>query len=299
MIEEQVTGTGPGQLGRMQELASRLWSWSSRWHPGELTWFWWEGGGPASESRAATWQRDGTTVAWAWVKVPGRLDLQLDPAHPDLLEPVLAWFRETVGDRPRVITVVDGETHLIDALAARGWVLDRSGAFFAHLRLDLADLPAQRSLLPGMTLRSVRGEQDAELRAALHRAAFSPQGGDEPSADGYRRLMQDDQYRSELDWVVEAPDASPAAFCLSWIDDAHPVAVLEPVGTDPRHRRRGLARAAIIASLGVAADLGARHARVCARGDGGDAAAITAYESIGFRSYARNVRLVSPQGRRS
>jgi len=43
---EVVTGCGEAQLRRMQGMAGRLWSWSSRWHPGELAAFWWEHGGP-------------------------------------------------------------------------------------------------------------------------------------------------------------------------------------------------------------------------------------------------------------
>jgi len=148
---------------------------------------------------------------------------------------------------------------------------------------------------------ALRGERDAGARAAVHRAAFAGDGGegDEPTAATYRRLMADDQYRADLDRIVEDTEGTPAAFCLSWLDEPNAVAVLEPVGTDPRYRRRGLARAAILASLRAAVGLGARHARVCARGDTGSVAAKATYESLGFRRYARNVRLIAPKDRAS
>lgn len=298
---EQVTGTGPEQLARMQELASRAWSWSSRWHPGELAWFWWEHGGPPPQWRVSTWRAGAHTVAWAWTKAPGRLDLQVDPSHLSLLPQILAWSRRSAGDRPPVIIALDGEGALIDALAGHGYAMDLDGPFFAHLHRDLTRPLAPTSLPAGFTLRALRDERDAETRTAIHRAAFANHGGEEhePTAATYRRLMADDQYRADLDRIVEDADGTPAAFCLSWLDEPNAVAVLEPVGTDPRYRRRGLARAAILASLRAAVGLGARHARVCARGDTGSVAAKATYESLGFRRYARNVRLIAPKDRAS
>nr|WP_246401247.1 GNAT family N-acetyltransferase [Jiangella mangrovi] len=104
--------------------------------------------------------------------------------------------------------------------------------------------------------------------------------------------MRAPSYRPALDQLVLAPDGSPAAAALAWLDERSGVAVLEPVGTAPGHRRRGLAAAAAHAALRAARDLGGRGARVCARGDDDAPAARAAYEALGFRVYARNVRLV-------
>ena len=49
-------------------------------------------------------------------------------------------------------------------------------------------------------------------------------------------------YRHDLDQVVEAPDGALVAFALGWLDEVNRVGELEPVGTDPRHARRGLGR---------------------------------------------------------
>lgn len=287
---EVLTGTDAGQLRRMQELARGRWGWSSRWHPGELAAFWWEHGGPRPGWRVATWTVGRRTVAWAWVRTPGRLDLQVDPAHLDVLPAVLEWFAADDGPGPRAVTVLDAETWLVDPLAEAGFRPAPDGPYFVHLRRGLGDLAAPPPRPAGFTLRPVRGAEDAALRAALHSAAF---GGTVAAAD-YRALMADPSYRPELDRVVEASDGTPAAFCLGWLDATSGVVVLEPVGTDPRYRRLGLARAAVHATLAAATDQGATAARVCARGDDGAPAARATYESLGFRRYARNVRLVTP-----
>jgi ribosomal protein S18 acetylase RimI-like enzyme len=284
------TGTEAAQLSRMQELASRTWSWTSRWHPGELAWFWWGRGGPTPTWRVATWHDEGVTSAWAWSTTPGRLDLQVDPAQPELLERVLDWFHDVTREGARVVTVCDAETWLVEALQDRGYAVDRDDPYFAHLRLDLPTSTAATPLPTGTTVRHLRAGEDPTARAAVHRAVFGADGADQPDADAYAQVMRAEGYRASLDWVAEDDHGDPAAFCLSWLDEVTGVAVLEPVGTLSRWRGSGLGRAVVLASLQAAADLGARTARVCARADG-DLSALRFYEGLGFRPYARNLSL--------
>ncbi|MGJ9412340.1 GNAT family N-acetyltransferase [Aeromicrobium sp. CF4.19] len=284
-------GTRARQLERMRALASREWSWSSRWHPGELTWFWWEAGGPPENSRIATWQHLGETVAWAWVRDAGRLDLQIAAAHRCVLEDVLVWFESITRVEERAIIVLDAETELIAALAVRGYQPAPAGVFFAHLSMELESLREAPALPEGYSLRLVDGSIDLARRALLHREVFGASGDVEPSTETYCRLVADDQYCSDLDWMVCSADGTAVAFCLSWLDDSS-VAVLEPVGTLLGHRHQGLAINAITASLAAAKKRGATHARVCARADRDAPAASGTYAAAGFTRYARNIRLV-------
>ncbi|PZF80911.1 GNAT family N-acetyltransferase [Jiangella anatolica] len=264
-----------GDPAALRELAGRLWSWSSRWHPGELTWLCAE----HPDARLAHWRHAGRVVAWAWARGT-RLDLQLDPAHRGLLDELLAW------SGAGTVRVLDAETWLVDELLARGLQRRDDGPFFVHLRRPLDDLPPATPLPAGYALRPA----DAAARAAVHSAAFSTT----MSEAAYREVMRGPAYRAELDALIVGPDGSPAAAALAWLDGRSGVAVLEPVGVHPEHRRRGLATAAALAVLRAARELGARDARVCARGDDGYPAPRAAYEALGFRAYARNLRLVRP-----
>ncbi|MEU5877788.1 GNAT family N-acetyltransferase [Spirillospora sp. NPDC047279] len=270
-------------LREMQALTSRLWP--SRWHVGDLAWTWYQYSGREDEWRTALWEHDGRAVAWAWAKPAGRfLNLQLDPAHPDLADDVLSWFAElTEGPGPRTVKVLDDEQAVIDALAAHGYRERTDRGFFLHLGRSLAELP-EPEVPDGYTLRQV-GPEDAAARAAVHRAAFPAARA---TAGSYRDVMNAWPYRHDLDWLVTAPDGSPASFCLVWLDEATGAAILEPVGTAPGHLRRGLASAAILAALRTARDLGAETARVCVLGHFGNPPALAAYTSVGFRGFARD-----------
>ncbi|WP_218009604.1 GNAT family N-acetyltransferase [Actinomadura kijaniata] len=282
--------TGPADLRAMQELARRLPD--PRLHPGELAWSRFQHLGREPEWRTALWEDDGRVVAWGWAR-PGHLDLQYDPARPELADAVLRWSDRAVPGGEREVTALDTETPLIEALRRHGYRERRDGPFFVSMRLDLADL-ADPKVPDGYTLRPVRGEEDAGARAAVHRAAFSLPGHppSRVTAESYRQVMRAWPYRAGLDWLVEAPDGTPAAFCLVWLDGG--TAVLEPVGTDPAHRRRGLASAAILAALRAARDLGATTARVTARGDDGHPSARATYASLGFHTHARTLSFTRP-----
>ncbi|MFI6299664.1 GNAT family N-acetyltransferase [Nonomuraea sp. NPDC050790] len=263
---------GPDDLREMQALSAR----AGFWHPGELAWSRFEHVGREPEWPTALWEHDGRTVAWAWAQLPGSLDLELDPEHRELAGEILGWFA-ALAPGERTVTVLDGGL----SLTRYGYREDVQAPFFVRLRRELADLP--EPVLPdGYRMRPVGGAEDAPLRARVHRAAFStPEHPSRVSAQSYLQVMGAWPYRSELDWLVETDGGEPAAFCLLWLEGEE--AVLEPVGTDPAHRRRGLAGAVTLAALRAARGLGARSARVNARGDDAYPSARATYESIGFR----------------
>jgi ribosomal protein S18 acetylase RimI-like enzyme len=191
------------------------------------------------------------------------------------------------------VTVLDAETELIEVLRRQGYDQQTTGPFFLHLGRGLERLP-EPAVPPGYTLRPVRGDDDADARARVHRAAFSLPGlpASKVSAESYLQIMHAWPYRAELDWLVEAPDGAAVSFCLVWLDEHNRAGVLEPVGTAPEHRRLGLATAAMLAALHTVRGLGAEFARVCARGDGGYPSARATYQAMGFRRFARNLTFV-------
>jgi ribosomal protein S18 acetylase RimI-like enzyme len=69
------------------------------------------------------------------------------------------------------------------------------------------------------------------------------------TADTLEGLAQGSFYIRELDLVVEAPNGAIASFCTFRIDPVSRATELEPIGTHPDYRRRGLGKALIFEGM--------------------------------------------------
>ncbi len=77
-----------------------------------------------------------------------------------------------------------------------------------------------------------------------------------------------------------APDGNFSAYCGIWFEPRAGFAVIEPVATDPAHRKKGLGKAVVLEGIRRAAAMGARRAIV--------GSSQQFYYSIGMRPYATN-----------
>ncbi|WP_112261855.1 GNAT family N-acetyltransferase [Lentzea terrae] len=237
-------------IREMQRLTERLWSRRSNWHVGDLAWQRFEHVGREPEWQFELWHRDGEVAAWAWEQRGTDLFLQVDPACADLADEVLKRFPG------RKVMVLDAEDHLIAALERQGYSA-QDGQYQVFMSHDLAGLP-EVELPAGFTVRSIT-EADLAQRVEIHQRVWHPSRVTEES---YRNVMAAWPYRTDLDWVVEAPDGRFAAYCLVWLDARNRVGELEPVGTHPDFRRLGLGRAACFGAMRALRDLGAEQAIV-------------------------------------
>nr|WP_281380950.1 GNAT family N-acetyltransferase [Nocardioides panaciterrulae] len=95
--------------------------------------------------------------------------------------------------------------------------------------------------------------------------------------------------------VAVGADGDLAAYALGWLDERSQSLLFEPVGTDPAHSGRGLARALCAQMLHVARDLGAHTAVVGPRGDAGYPLPRRVYEGLGMREVAQFVPMTNCQ----
>ncbi len=294
---------GRDDLIAMQRAVQRTWTPNSRWHIGDLAWG--RNHVPNMELswQTSLWEDNNTVTAWGWVTAPGSLDLYLDPAHTELAAEVLAWFEEiTATSTEHTVTVMETDTHLIETLEQSAYHPQPDAPFFQHCIINLDDSLAVPLLREGYRLRATR-MNEANKRAAAHRAAWRPGRigellvppidlGDADSAvttKSYQAVMDTWPYRHDLDKVVEAPDGALVASALGWLDEVNRVGELEPVGTDPRHVRRGLASAVTLSCLLALRDAGATQAVVYPRGDDAYPVARRLYFGLGFQPVARTV----------
>ena len=208
-------------------------------HPGGLQWLLRRLGGASFSLRQ--WHEAGALTGV--VVVDGGAVI-VQPAIPDVDRQL--WLLGKAEDELRragvdaiEISAWDGDDQLVTALRWRGY---RQAGTFGH-ELIWEGATAPRPALPdGFSMRWLAPELD-DAYVALHRAAWSHR---RPST--YDRNMHDavttmPDFDRTLVPIAVAPDGTLAAGCIGWLDPRTRTVEIEPLGTHPEFRRRGLARA--------------------------------------------------------
>jgi len=206
--------------------------------------------------------------------------LEVDPACAVLKADMLAYAAENLaaaaGDARNVEIFINDADEAFQRIATEAGFernADR-GEDMSHLPIPDPFPPIR--LPEGFRLKSLADDNDLEkVHRVLHRGFNHP---GEPPADGLagRRKMQSaPNFRPELTMVVEAPNGDFVSYCGMWYEPANRLAYVEPVCTDPDHRRRGLGTAAVLEAIRRCGALGATVALV--------GATRPFYLSMGFR----------------
>jgi ribosomal protein S18 acetylase RimI-like enzyme len=277
------------QTRRMQELVSELWLLEGprvENHVGDVAWGRFQHAGREDEWRIRLWDEDGEPSAWAWLRKPATLVHEIHPRHRGgaLHDELIAWFEAEAEGGELSASSLSTDVERLAFLGNRGYEVDPEGKEYLYHACSLTDV-AEPRVADGYRLRTVAPE-DLERRVEIHRTVWEPS---RVTVESFANVQAAWPYRADLDCVVEAPDGSFAAYCLAWLDDANGVGELEPVGTHPDHRRRGLASAVCRFAHQRLREEGATRAIVYSIA-GSEATAL--YESLGMREHARSIALL-------
>ena len=297
------------------DCVSTTWTPQQRLHAGNVAWSHTRGDGSPTPDASLAWGEPLTGFADVWQdgspSSPAEVSLHVSPRAA--AEERQRIVRELIDAFPTMtVEVSRQDVSLVRVLAAVGF-REEQGPWFAQLWRDLRDTADldQHAIAPGYSIRSVdtADTDDVLARVEVHRRSWAPARikgllglevtGDEPgssySIDKHRAVMETPGYRPDLDLVAVDPDGALAAYALGWLDDRSHSLLFEPVGTDPAHSGRGLARALCARTLCVAAQLGAKEAIVGPRGDPGYPLPRRVYERLGMREVAQFVSMTNAQ----
>jgi ribosomal protein S18 acetylase RimI-like enzyme len=292
----------------MSELTDRLtcvsstWSSQSHLHVGNVLWNAAGGDGSPAPSVTLTWGDPLLGFADAWVDEE-RADVTffLSPAAvPSLLARAV---RDIADIAPEVsVQAAWQQTAIVNALLDERFVADKEGPWFVQLWRSLADLSDLKghALPPGYLVRATRADELTE-RVDVHRRCWAParikallgvpvtgqESGSSYSLAKQEAVMASPLYRRELDLVVEDADGYLAGYGIGWLDPVSKSLLFEPIGTDPGHGGRGLAKALCSEMLRRAVALGATEAVVGPRGDNAYPLPRRVYEGLGMREVAQ------------
>ena len=213
-----------------------------------------------------------------WHSGYGEIFVERHPRHLNLLDEMLAYGEELFvhPEKNEVhMYIHEDDEPLLTAVERRGYVRnpERSAS---HLELTIGELPGL-NLPAGFVVHTMAEECDVDRRREIFGRSFDHEDPKEwPSAFAYRELMKAPDYRKEQDLFIVAPDGRYAACAIVWYDEANRVGHLEPLGTHPDFRKRGLGRELLFEGLRRLKGLGATHMPM----EGGFD---PFYEAIGFR----------------
>lgn len=228
--------------------------------------------------RFGIWEEDSEIIALACYEMDlGECFLQTKLGYEHMKPEMLDYaekelFKVVDGKKTMDVYLFDYETDLKEELLQRGytkkytWVVT---AFKYEKGFKEAKLPE------GFSIISLEDENDfRKINEVLWRGFDH---GDEPDDDlDGRRLMQSGpHFRQDLTTIIKAPNGDYACFAGMWLDGVNDYAYLEPLATDPRYRRLGLATIALTEGMKKTVKYGATH---CYGGNN------EFYYSIGFET---------------
>jgi GNAT superfamily N-acetyltransferase len=249
-------------------------------HPGGLEWWLRRLGRPGFEVAVLS---DGEDVQGFALRDGSDVIVQTDASSAAGRMELLAWIASRTQEthkRELFLSIAEDDEKFGRAVLAHGFEpTDRHGY---ELVYELATQPAEPVLPSGFKVRSLTPEL-ADAYVDLHRAAWS-----RPTApSSYDRRQHDaviamPDFRYDLVPIIEGPDAALAAYCMSWWDPGSAAVEIEPLGTHPAFRRKGLATAIVHEVLRRSWALGAKYVLVW--GTSGNPEARALYVSAGLRT---------------
>ena len=174
------------------------------------------------------------------------LFLQVDPARRDV-EPVMLDWIDTVwaAGRERIaVFALQDDTTRVALLTERGYT--ENGCDGNTYRYDLTRAYPDATLPSGFRLTTMEEFGDIAAQAAAVCAAFDTTNVTE-GVMKFRRIAP--TYHPDWDLVVATDDGQCASFGTLWVDRQNRIAEFEPIGTQPKFQRRGLARALILSGF--------------------------------------------------
>jgi len=239
------------------------------------------------QATARVWKQGPRIVGFAFVDDYNNLWFELDPGCSLLAElesGIVDWgltCARTPTGIPGLPSTLDcsssvHDVYRVDMLQRHGFVPDEVHSL--RYSRSLRDPISAVRLPTGFSIRPVKGVEEVGPLVALHQASFGTQN---LTVEQRLAMMNAPYYERELDLVVVAPDGERAAFCVAgWHDRSRGLARTDPIGTHPRFRRLGLARAVVSAGLTLLRKAGANTVTLGTSSD--NLAMRTLAEDLGF-----------------
>ncbi len=194
------------------------------------------------------WENYGKIVALANPEEKNHYFIQINPEYEKLESQIVEQIENKCKtNNSDTASIISLEDNIIreEVLTNNGF---EKGSIYGILRMRPIKEPIRDYKLPeGYRICPVQPEKDFKNIAAAVRVVF---GHGEWFTDKILyNIASYSFYRPDLDLIAVTPDEEIASFLTFRVDPDIRVAELEPMGTHPDHRRKGLAKALISEGL--------------------------------------------------
>lgn len=243
-------------------------------HPGDLGWY--GRFGPEDTIGAIRrWSRDGKIVAIGLLDGNDLLRIAIDPAASS--DEVLAEKMATDITQPERGILPKGPAYvetrsgdkLREKLVEKGWGLDEP---WTSLKRDLTE-PVEDS---GLRVEIITPDK-ASVRTTVQRASFDNSTFTE---ENWHAMAAGLPYTEARCIVGYDEDGNAVAAATVWSAGKGKPGLIEPLGVDRNHRKKGYGKAITLAASATLRKMGASSATVCT--DSSNIGAVATYKSAGF-----------------
>jgi ribosomal protein S18 acetylase RimI-like enzyme len=209
-------------------------------------------------SRVHLWRKTSGELAAFVIRGTNFVHLQVDYQQRYLEEELLCWAEGHFANEQGKINllVYDWDTQRQELLGSRGY--QNLGAIEDLRIYDLVRPIPSPVLPPGYRFATMSEFSDFAERVELENRVWDVSLNE----DWLRGKRTSPSYAPEGDLLVLSPEGRMAAFSLVWVYPDNCTAEIDPIGTHPDFRRKGLARALVQESFRRMRERGTRYAYI-------------------------------------
>jgi GNAT superfamily N-acetyltransferase len=220
----------------------------------------------ANISKIGVWESDGEIVALAaYESAPGTIYFGIDKEYSFLKKDILLYTRDNLRNPENKLKVLiknsDREFQII--ASALGFTPSQETEPHSVIDIDLDRL--HYTLPPGYSILSLADDFDL---IKFHRVLWNGfnHEGEAPTTEvelAHRKYsISGPDLNLDQCILVAAPDGNYASFCGMWHEPGTDYTYVEPVATDPKYRKLGLGKAAVLEGVRRCGLAGAKKAFV-------------------------------------
>ena len=198
------------------------------------------------QENAHLWRNEEGKLIGFFISEDGKnyFEIQVHPDYKFIEKEMLEWILNNWAQtRDKIVTCIYGwDKKRIRLLTELGF--ENKGLEAIDFRYDISKYTADEVIDPDNHFETFSDNYNFDNHIETQRLAFN-RTKDQLNREWFETKCVAPGYSSDLDFIVVDSKGEHLAFCVAWIDEANQIAEIDPVGTHPDFRQKGLAKAVI------------------------------------------------------